>query len=328
MTRSLELDPPAGPTLRGAAPQSDTAPPRRPRRRSSLRVNGLAWILPAMVVSGGLVYFCIGYNGWASTLEWNGISPNPENVGLENYRRALQDPIVWGTIGHTLVYFVATFLVQTVLGILLAALLHSKVRFGTIYKVIVFIPVVLAPAIMAPVFRILFAGDGPVNSVLEAVGLGFLAQPWLAQSGTALGVLIVMQIWHSTGISFILYYSAMGQIEPDTLEAARLDGAGNLRMLWSIILPGMRGTVVALAMLTAIASLKLFDIPYLVTQGGPNYATEFLGTYIYRQAVPFGDVGYASALSILLLVLAVAMAAILNIRGSEKSGASSKGRTR
>jgi raffinose/stachyose/melibiose transport system permease protein len=82
----------------------------------------------------------------------------------------------------------------------------------------------------------------------------------------------------------------------------------------------MRGTVVALAMLTAIASLKLFDIPYLVTQGGPNYATEFLGTYIYRQAVPFGDVGYASALSILLLLLAVAMAALLNIRGSEKKG--------
>jgi raffinose/stachyose/melibiose transport system permease protein len=194
------------------------------------------------------------------------------------------------------------------------------VRFGTIYKVIVFVPVVLAPAIMAPVFRILFSGDGPVNTVLESVGLGFLAQPWLAQSGTALGVLIVMQIWHSTGISFILYYSAMGQIEPDTIEAARLDGAGNLRMLWSIILPSMRGTVVALAMLTAIASLKLFDIPYLVTQGGPNYATEFLGTYIYRQAVPFGDVGYASALSILLLLLAVAMAALLNIRGSEKKG--------
>lgn len=327
MTRSLALDPPSGRTLRAGARRPEARSPRR-RGRSSLRANGLAWILPAMVVSGGLVYFCIGYNGWASTLEWNGISPNPENVGLENYRRALQDPIVWGTIGHTLVYFVATFLVQTVLGILIAALLHSKVRFATVHKVIVFIPVVLAPAIMAPVFRILFAGDGPVNIVLETVGLGFLAQPWLAQSGTALGVLIVMQIWHSTGISFILYYSAMGQIEPDTLEAARLDGAGNLRMLWSIILPGMRGTVVALAMLTAIASLKLFDIPYLVTQGGPNYATEFLGTYIYRQAVPFGDVGYASALSIVLLVLAVAMAAILNIRGSEKSSASTKGRAR
>jgi raffinose/stachyose/melibiose transport system permease protein len=320
MTRALEIDNAPGPAIsRGTPPTAGQTARRRPRR-SSLRVNGLAWILPAMVVSGGLVYFCIGYNGWASTLEWNGISPNPENVGLENYRRALQDPIVWGTVGHTLIYFVATFVVQTVLGVVLAALLHSRVRFGTIYKVIVFVPVVLAPAIMAPVFRILFSGDGPVNTVLESVGLGFLAQPWLAQSGTALGVLIVMQIWHSTGISFILYYSAMGQIEPDTIEAARLDGAGTLRMLWSIILPSMRGTVVALAMLTAIASLKLFDIPYLVTQGGPNYATEFLGTYIYRQAVPFGDVGYASALSILLLLLAVAMAALLNIRGSEKKG--------
>ncbi|UQN28778.1 carbohydrate ABC transporter permease [Brachybacterium kimchii] len=288
------------------------------RRSHPFRPNGFLWILPALVVSGGIVYFCIGYNAWASTLDWNGISPHPEGVGTENFRRALQDPIFWGSIRHTIVYFVVTFLGQTILGVLLAALLHSRVRFAALYKVIVFVPVVLAPAIMAPVFRILFAGDGPVNTVLESVGLGFISQPWLAQSGTALLVLMIMQIWQTTGISFILYYSAMGQIESETLEAARIDGAGNLRMLWNIILPGMRGTVVALAMLTAIASLKLFDIPFLVTQGGPNYATEFLGTYIYRQAVPFGDVGYASALSILLLVLAIAMAALLNSGNREK----------
>lgn len=301
----------------------DRAP--APRRRSARAAGGFFWILPALVVSGGIVYFCIGYNGWISVLDWNGISPIQTFVGADNYVRAFSDPIFWGTLSHTLIYFAATFVVQSVLGIALSVLLHSQVRFGTVYKVIVFVPVVLAPAIMAPVFRLLFAGDGPVNEILRAVGLGFIAQPWLAQSSTALGALIVMQIWNTTGISFILYYSAIGQIDGDVIEAARLDGAGNLRIVWSIIIPGIRGTIVALAMLSAIGTLKLFDIPYLVTSGGPNFATEFLGTLIYRQAVPLGEVGYSGALSIILLVLALGMALILSIRSSDERRTTKEG---
>jgi len=288
------------------------------RRRSSMRAPGFPWILPALVVSSGLVYFCIGYNGWVSLLDWNGISPIQTFVGIDNYLQAFADPIFWGTLQHTLIYFVVTFVAQTVLGIVLAVLLHSRVRLAGLYKVIIFVPVVLAPAIMAPVFRIMFAGDGPVNGFLEAIGLGFIAQPWLAQSSTALGVLMIMQIWNTTGISFILFYAAISQVEHDVIEAARLDGAGNIRIVWSIVVPSVRGTIVALAMLGAIGTLKLFDIPYLVTSGGPNFATEFLGTYIYRQAVPLGNVGYASALSIILLVLALGMALVLSIRGNEE----------
>jgi raffinose/stachyose/melibiose transport system permease protein len=288
------------------------------KRRPALQAPGLYWIVPALIVSSGIVYFCIGYNGYVSTLEWNGVSPYKTNVGIDNYVKALTDPVFWGTLRHTVAYFVVVFLAQTVLGIVFAVLLHSKVKFGTVYKVIIFVPVVLAPAIMAPVFRLMFAGDGSVNTVLEAIGLGFIAQPWLAQSNTALGVLMIMQVWQSTGISFILLYSAMSQVDLDTIEAARLDGAGNLRVIGNIIIPSVRGTIVALAMLTAIATLKLFDIPFILTTGGPNYATEVLGTMIYRQAVPLGEVGYASALSTLLLVLAIGMALVLNLTGNER----------
>lgn len=295
---------------------NDRAPAPR-RRRSTTRAPGFPWILPALIVSSGIVYFCIGYNGWVSLLDWNGISPIQTFVGFENYLRAVQDPIFWGTLQHTLIYFVVTFVAQSVLGIVLAVLLHSRLRLAGLYKVIIFIPVVLAPAIMAPVFRILFASDGPINEFLRALGLGALAQPWLAQSSTALGALMIMQIWNTTGISFILYYAAISQVEMDVIEAARLDGAGNIRIVWSIIVPSIRGTIIALAMLSAIGTLKLFDIPYLVTAGGPNFSTEFLGTYIYREAVPLGVVGYASALSIILLVLALGMGVLLNLRRKE-----------
>ncbi len=257
---------------------------------------------------------CIAYTLYVSTLDWNGVSPNPVNVGLGNYLKLLQDRVFWLALQHTIIFFVVSFGVQTVLGLLFAVLLHSKVRLASAYKVIIFLPVVLAPAIMAPVFRNLFASDGQFNQILEAVGLGFFAQPWLAQSSTAMFVLIVMNIWHSTGFAFILYYSAMGQIEPEIIEAARIDGAGNLRVLWHVIVPGVRGTMFALATLAVIGTLKLFDIPYLVTLGGPNYATEFLGTFIYRQTVPLGYVGYGAALSIALLFLALSLSVIINIR--------------
>jgi ABC-type sugar transport system permease subunit len=242
------------------------------------------------------------------------------HLGLTNYAKAFGDPVFWLTIQHTAISFVVTFTLSTLLGFVFAALLHSRPWFGGLYKVALFVPVVLAPAIMAPVFRQIFANDGQFNWLLEHIGLGALAQPWLAQSGTALAVILAITIWGGTGVSFILYSAAMGQIDPEQLEAAELDGAGNIRRLVSIIWPNVRGTTLALATLSAIGALKTFDIPYLVTVGGPNFATEFLGTLIYRTSIPLGQVGYGAALSILLLVIALVMAIVLNA-GRNKRGA-------
>jgi raffinose/stachyose/melibiose transport system permease protein len=288
------------------------------RRRSFLRPRGYVWILPALILCVGLIYYSVGYTAYISTLNWNGSSPDPTHVGAANYTQAFSDPVFWLAIRHTVISFLVTFTVSAVLGFVLAAILHSRPWFGVVYKVIIFVPVVLAPAIMAPIFRQIFSNDGEFNWLLTHVGLGGLAQPWLAQSNTALGVILAVTIWGGTGVTFILYFAAMGQIDPELLEAAELDGAGNIRKLASIIWPMVRGTTLALATLSAIGALKTFDIPYLITTGGPNFATEFLGTLIYRTSIPLGQVGYGAALSILLLVIALAMAIILNARRRTK----------
>ncbi|HWH97241.1 MAG TPA: sugar ABC transporter permease [Pseudolysinimonas sp.] len=249
-----------------------------------------------------------------STLQWNGISPNPTFVGADNYVRLFQDPIVAQALWHTLAGFLIGFPAATAIGIVMASLLHSRIRLATVHKVILFIPVVLSPAVTAPVFRQIFSIDGQLNWVLEHVGLGFLSQPWLAQSSTALLAVVAVGTWHGAGISFILYYAAMGQIEPEILEAARLDGAGNLRTLVSIVWPDVRGTTLALATLSVIWSLKTFDLPYLITTAGPNFATEYLGTFIYRWTITNGSAGYGAAASILLLVLALGIGIALNVR--------------
>src|SRR3954447_11809729 len=288
------------------------------RRTRRLRPRGLPWILPALVLCVGLIYYCIGYTAVISTWNWDGIDPAPEKVGVGNYLRIFQDPIFWKTIEHTVGFFVVTFVTQTALGLLFAVLLHSKVRLAVVYKVIIFIPVVLAPAITTPVFRRIFAPDGQFNWLLEHIGLGSLAQPWIGQESTALPGIMAITVWQWTGLTFVLYFAAMGQIDQSVIEAARIDGAGNLSILRHVIWPGVRGTTLAMAILSAIGALKTFDVPYLVTTGGPNYATEFLGTYIYRKTITQSHVGYGAALSIILLVLALVMALILQIRGGEK----------
>ena len=289
------------------------------RRRRLQAPNGLPWILPALVLCVGLIYYCIGYTGIISTWNWDGIDPDPRVVGGRNYARILQDPIFWAAIQHTFVFFVVTFVVQTILGLVFAVLLHSPIRLAAVYKVIIFVPVVLAPAITAPVFRRMFAPDGQFNWVLAHVGLGALQQPWLGQESTALPVIMAITVWQFTGITFVLYFAAMGQIDQSVIEAARMDGAGNIRTIVSVIWPGVRGTTLAMAILSAIGALKTFDVPYLVAVGGPNYATEFLGTYIYRITITQSHVGYGAGLSVILLVLALVMAIILQVRGRERT---------
>lgn len=295
--------------------------PHASRRRGRLQGAGLPWILPAVALVVGLVYFSIGYTGYVSTLDWNGfILSEPTPVGGENYGQMFADDVFWKAIRHTALFYVVTFTIQTAIGFVFAALMHSRIRLANVYKVIVFVPTVLAPATMAPVFRQIFDANGQLNDVLRAVGLDSIARPWLADPTTAMPVVMAITIWQWTGLTFILFYAAMSQIEPEVLEAARIDGAGNVRALWAIVWPMCRGTTAALAMLGLIGALKTFDVPYLVTKGGPNHGTEFLGTYIYHTMVQQKHFGYAAAISVALLVLAIGGGVLMSLRNRRSEG--------
>lgn len=282
-----------------------TAPPKLKR------TNGLIWILPAFLFLVIIIYYSIFYTFNLSTLNWDGLSPVQERIGLKNFARLFGDKVFWKCIRNTIIYFIITFVIQNFLGFIFAAILHTEVKFATLHKCLIFIPTILAPATMAPVFRLLFSPQGMLQQIFNTLHIPITVD-WLSRPNTALFVLMAVAIWEFTGMSFILYYAAMSQIDKEMIEAAHLDGAGNIKTLLYIVLPGCRGTTISLAMLGVIGALKTFDIPYLITTGGPNHATEFLGTYIYRQGIRQSHLGYAAALSVMLLILAIIGAFMTN----------------
>ena len=292
------------------------------RRQRGRRPQGLPWILPAFIFVVGLIYYCIVYTGYISTLTGTASAPDPGTSASHNYSQLFHDPVFWDTIQHTIIFFVVTFVVQTALGFVVrgaAALARS--RLPNLYKVIIFIPVVLAPATMAPIFRQIFSATGQFNTVLQHIGLGFLAQPWLAQSSTALPVIMAITIWewHRHHL-----HPVLRRDDPDRPGDSGGGPDRRRRRLpdpRQIVWPSCRGTTVALAMLSVIGALKTFDVPYLVTLGGPNYATEFLGTFIYRISIPQDEVGYGAALSIMLLILALGGASPSASRGMRRTNA-------
>lgn len=282
-----------------------TAIARREGSRRRSQLTAYLYLLPALMIIIGITYFSVFYNAWVSTLDWNGIDLNPDQVGGANYLKIARDPIFWTSVSHVAVFGVVTVIVQMVAGLGLALVLGGPIVGRGVYKALVFIPVVLAPAAISTAFRQFLRPDGQVNDVLQGIGLASMQQAWIADPKFALYALAAVNIFQWTGFSFMLYQAALSQIDQNHLEAAQLDGAGTWRTIRHIVIPQLRPTHLTLALTGVIGSLKTFDIVFLITGGGPGRSTEFLTTYIYKQSIMQFHVGYGAALSVVMLLLAL-----------------------
>lgn len=295
-----------------------TSPPKRPtRRRPGARWTALLWALPAVLLVVVVVHSGVIANFVYSFFEWNGIGPLHDFVGGDNYVRILDDQIVRQALVNTLVFAVATIFFQAALGLGLAILVRTRTRLRGVLRTLAFVPVVLAGAVVATSFRYLLAPDGGINQLIQALGFGDFAQPWLADPATALGAIILINVWQFTGYSFLIYDAAMGQIDPSLFEAARIDGASTWQVIRHIVVPMLSGSHLVLILLGFISALKTFELVFLTTAGGPGTSTQILGSYIYRVVIAQFDAGYGAALSILLVLLAMVFA-ITHVRISLK----------
>jgi len=300
---------------------SDARRGRRTGKPGNHPWRNLLFALPALIAVALFFYASIAFIVNASLADWNFIGA-PKPVGLGNFQRLLVDPIFGKAVIHSILYGGVVLFAQAAIGLGLAILVSGRVKFGAFYKTLFFIPVIIAPGILAYVFRRLFDPGGEMSQFMHGIGLGQLWQPWLAYPETALWAIIAMGIYSGMGGAFLIYSAALTQIDREILEAAAIDGASGRQSIRYVVMPLLKGTHAIFAIFGLGAAIGVFDIIYLSTEGGPARATETISTYLFKKSIVEFKGGYASAISLVVLVvgllLTFAILAFLRERPSRK----------
>jgi raffinose/stachyose/melibiose transport system permease protein len=282
-------------------------------RRRRLGLWAIPLLIPALAFALFVVIVPAVRGGLVSFTDWNGLSPDFDWTGLKNYVRLLSDPLAASAVLNTIVIIVVSTVATNLLGLGLAMLLNAKMHLKGIYRVIYFAPVIITPVIISGLWKYLYLPDGPLNEVLRGVGLGALAHPWLGDSDTALGAVIVVMVWQNTGIAMVIYLAGLQNVPTELVEAARLDGAGPFRVFRYITLPELRPAAVTTTLLFLIIGTKAFDQVWVLTTGGPGTSTQTLSTAQYQVTFLFGEYSYGATFAVVLSVLAIVIAVLQQV---------------
>jgi ABC-type sugar transport system permease subunit len=247
--------------------------------------------------------------------QWNGMVA-PRFNGGANYLALFTDRLFLNALGNTVYFTVATVVTQSVIPLLVATLVNSGIRGSTIFRTLCFMPVIFSLVISGLLWSMIFEPNfGVLNSFLSSVGLGGLQQLWLASRTTAMPSIIIVSVWQSLGFYLVIYYAALQNIPKELYEAASIDGAGAWDRFWNVTIPMLRPVIVLVVVLNTINGVKVFDQIWVMTTGGPNHASDTLGTYLY--SVAFGamgaanpQLGYAAAIAIVILVLSFILSVV------------------
>jgi raffinose/stachyose/melibiose transport system permease protein len=272
------------------------------------KITPYLYVFPITVLSVLVIYYCIGFTFAGSFTDWDGMSRTMRFIGLKNYIQLFQDRAFHLAIRNNLIFFAGTIFTQAALGLLLAVLLAQKLPGKNIYKAVFFLPISMAPAIIAAIFRIILNPTlGELNNFLRFLHLDFFAVAWLGDRRFALISIIAVNIFQWMGFSMITYYASLMALPEEIYEAAIIDGAGFWQNLFLITVPMLKSTTNVLIILGIVGSLKTFDIVMLLTKGGPGRSTVFLNTYLYENALENFKGGYAASIGVMILLIAFIM---------------------
>lgn len=285
--------------------------------RSAARA-GFLLVLPALLLI--LVFRAIPALSavWHSFTRWNGVTA-PTYVGLANFARLLSDRIFWSALSHNVI-IVATIPLWILVSLVLALLIHQQTPGWRFFRAAYFLPSVLSPVIIGLLFSALLRGDGPLNGVLRAIGLGGVTTDWLGNAHTALPALIMIILWGIFGHGVIVFLAGLAAVPKETFEAARLDGATGWRFLWHIVIPSLRHVIEFWGVNLVVWSFtSLFAFVYVTTNGGPGYATMLVSYQVYLQAFEANRMGYACAIgtALFLMVFGIILVQVRLMAGKE-----------
>lgn len=292
MTRS-----PATPTLA----QGENARPGRAARSGLVGYGYWWWTVPALVLTGTVIYLATASGAFYAFTNWTGIGPY-NLVGVSNFVKVFQTPQLLGALVNTVLLAVGFVVFTNLIGLGFALALNRTLKTRYLLRTLIFLPVVLSPVAVSFIWKFIFAYNGPLNQVLGDVGLGSLRHDWLAVPKLALGCVLVVMVWQSIGFVSVVYLAGLATVPAELEEAAAIDGAGMWHRFRRITLPLIQPSLAIATTLTLIQGLRVFDQVMALTGGGPDNATQTLATEIYQQTFTYQEFGLGAAMALLLTV--------------------------
>lgn len=270
------------------------------------------FLAPVFLIYTIFLFVPMLQTGFYSLTQWNGVSEKVF-IGFGNYKELLKNNDYWITFFNTLKLTAVSLIVQISFGLLLAYLLYTKVRGMKIFRTVFFLPVVIAPVAIGLMFSLFYNSEiGIFNKILSAVGLDMLQTNWLSNPKTLLYAVMAPQVWQYIGLYVTIFLGALQSIPEDLIESAQIDGAGEVKTFFHVVLPQLSVFLNICMVLCVTGSLKAFDHSYIMTNGGPGVRSAYLGVFMYKTAFGNSDFGMGSAITITIILISLTITLLFN----------------
>ena len=272
------------------------------------RVTAVLILLPpALILFTLFVMLPLGESAWYSFFNWNGYGAPDDYVGLENYERILNHSVFHIAVGNTIRIVVVSLLIQMPLAMLLALLIYRKTPTNAVFRLIFFLPYILAEVAAGLIWSFVFDGNYGVTASI-ASGLGFENVFILSNPDWAFAAIMTVIVWKYFGFHMMIYIAALQGVPQDQIEAARIEGASRLQVIRHVQIPAIKPAIIVSAFFAIIGALQVFDVIIPLTNGGPSNQTHTIVTYLYTFGLTRLNIGFGSAVGVVLFVGAVTVA--------------------
>lgn len=273
------------------------------------------FLLPAVVVL--IIFFFIPFfqTVYLSFFDYSNDIYNAGYIGIKNYIDIIHNPIFYKVMWNTILYLIVAVPILATFPLFLAILINQKIRGLTLYKILIYLPVIVSIVVAAIAFKWLYAQDGILNYLIQLFNLPKIG--WLTDPNYAIYSVIIVTIWKGIGYYMMIYLAALMSVPKELYEACDIDGANFLKKHLTVTIPHIMPTIALVTTISSISAMKIFAEIYVMTKGGPINSTKTIVYYIYEKAFENLDLGVASAMAVILLVI-VMIFSLINILCFEK----------
>ena len=276
------------------------------RKLDEKLVSGILFVLPALALVLVFLVLPVIMSFRYSLTNWNGVSTEYQFIGFENFKNVIASSEFKTLFKNTFYLIILYVPVLNILALLFAVIIYDIGKLANVYKVILFLPNIISMVVVGFIWRTIYnPATGPLAFILDKVGLGFLIQDWIGQKQTVMPALSVSIIWFAVGFYVLIYLGGLSTVPAELYEAADVDGISWWQRLFKITIPLIAQSITINIIVSTIAILTLFDLPYLLTQGGPCYASQTMALMSYQYAFKAMSQGKAMALAVMLTIITI-----------------------